>query len=460
MAGIFNQNFWTNPMLAGSLGMMAAGGPSRMPVSLGQGLLSGFATGSEAYQRNLENQQKAEAAKLRRLQVQQIQQQLEQAAREQRLKEQAMASLTPEQQALVRLHPATASKFAEAMVEGDAPGWGSGRQGQSMGHAVAAHMRNWRAQNQGATPEEALAERNRVTAEMSMWDLTQPKVVVDQFGRQVMHHPPRPPVSVRGQPPGMTLPTPAMADQAANAPSVPGAGALTGQPGAPAAPAATRAPGQPGNAGEPLTEEDKRHFNLPINSGWVWGADAVPRKMSAGTQETEGERQKGDQLAVMSSTFDTIDQLLEAGADPSGSASFDAFIDTSPVVQGIAGKAGLDLKPQMSKQTADLYVALELLRKSFIQMLRGANVGPKEEESFLGALPVFGTTRQSFNSALEQTRRNVQILKRRIDARKTGSPMSVESFEPRFQREAQAADAGGPPTKRLRMVNGKLVEVN
>jgi hypothetical protein len=117
--GIFNQDFWTNPAMAGSLGMMAAGGPSRMPVSLGQGLLSGLSQGSQAYRQNLQAEQQKQQAELRRVQMQQIQAQLEQANTEaQRQRE--FAKLVAANPGMTREQYARAALGANQLNAGDA----------------------------------------------------------------------------------------------------------------------------------------------------------------------------------------------------------------------------------------------------------------------------------------------------------------------------------------------------
>ena len=88
--GLLDNMFSGNPgqqgLLAGSMAMLNAGGPSRMPISIGQALARGMGAGQVGYNQALKNQQDAEEAamqnELRQAQMQKMQ--ADAAARERR----------------------------------------------------------------------------------------------------------------------------------------------------------------------------------------------------------------------------------------------------------------------------------------------------------------------------------------------------------------------------------------
>ncbi len=95
MAGLLDQFFGGNPgqqgLLAGSMAMLNAGGPSRTPVSFGQALAQGWGAGQQAYQGAREFALKKQ---MRDFQMQEYISRLEEAKRkrdEQRRRQQSQA---------------------------------------------------------------------------------------------------------------------------------------------------------------------------------------------------------------------------------------------------------------------------------------------------------------------------------------------------------------------------------
>lgn len=118
----------------------------------------------------------------------------------------------------------------------------------------------------------------------------------------------------------------------------------------------------------------------------------------------------------MFSELETLMQNPNNLLSPTGNALFD--LQTMPVIGDILQRYNPATKDQSRTKALT-----ESLSNTLLQAMRGAQVGPKEQERFDRQLPRNGQSPEQFKANFELTRRNIQNLRRGIvDIRKLDAP--------------------------------------
>lgn len=124
--------------------------------------------------------------------------------------------------------------------------------------------------------------------------------------------------------------------------------------------------------------------------------------------------QEAQQEAQRNIGVDMLDRLSivskEVDMSPSRSMLVRSRAGTGP-----AGSLGATLTPgNLTKHEAELLSLEQALSNQLLAAMRGAQVGPAEQEKFERQLPVFGQEEQLYRINLENTRKNLIELDKRI----------------------------------------------
>lgn len=156
--------------------------------------------------------------------------------------------------------------------------------------------------------------------------------------------------------------------------------------------------------GIPLTDIELKTYNA--QPGSYWDKNGIVHA-PAPSRTTEGEAKVFGQNEAAMFMIDDLNKAIESGnfdpSDPWAWAKHKA--STIPVLSSI-----INLSPEEANTSSNV----EQLSNLVLAAMRGAQVGPEEQELFNLQLPRFGQDKELFKANLANTKRNLEIMMKRI----------------------------------------------
>lgn len=156
---------------------------------------------------------------------------------------------------------------------------------------------------------------------------------------------------------------------------------------------------------------------LEINNGRV----TIGKKQPLPTQA------EANKIASTESSISIIDDLksIMSGKNPPELGGLGNFVNEMKAGTGITGVLTRMFTDPLTVKQAKLLSLSEALGNQILQAVRGANVGPDEQERFERQLPRPGQPLTLFNQNIIQTEKNLRFLNQRIrELRKLGKSNS------------------------------------
>lgn len=456
----------TNPMLNLGVGLLGAGGLSRQPQSLAGGLNLG-----------LQNLQRAALLGQQMGAGQLAQEEAQRKAAEAAQREQFIGTQPPEVQGLMRMAPgAIAQEMYKARTAEPDKKYipGSGSKINLANAQIDLRLKEFRGQP-GVTERDVDSYRDSLVNAYSQTLLAQGQFYRDDVTGELREipgitlpqvQPPSPAGLLAGDiPPGGAVTAPvAPPAPFAGQPLPPGpvpretppaaSQGLLAPPTAMEQPMPAAPPVQPPGLGETLTPEQIKSVEdtvgIRLPAGIYVQGQYGPTLLTPGEKLTDTAKQKLGQAEMIQSSVGEVRRLmrdidpsdidLAVSANVAGSL-WKRWLSDVAAPDVLFGQGAQAVGRSLTEKEAQMVSALELLAKNMIALMRGAQVGPREEETFSNALPKLGQDPALFNANLEATERNMRILQNRISGQPTtegdGGLSAAEKMELEQLREME-----------------------
>lgn len=133
------------------------------------------------------------------------------------------------------------------------------------------------------------------------------------------------------------------------------------------------------------------------------------------TKPSESEAKQRVQQEIGLRLLGEVDALVKGGQETGGMAAMRAFAGSTPMLSW-----AVELSPNEAKTTSNL----EQFSNIMLAAMRGAQVGPAEQDRFERQLPRLGQDKALFQANMAASKKNLEALISRMAELRTGQPVS------------------------------------